>query len=75
MAPSNHLSGTLKPPSLNGTVEVRGVKYKFSADIELKAEVIMHPRPKGVNESPVRVNTVEKVVAQPETPVDITPTR
>jgi len=55
-------------------LEVRGVKYKFSADIELKAEVIMHPRPKGVNESPVRVNSVEKVVAiDSNTPV--TPTR
>jgi hypothetical protein len=70
-----HWAGFIKPQTLNGTLEVRGVKYKFSADIELKAEVIMHPRPKGVNEAPVRVNTVEKVVAQPETPVDITPTR
>ncbi len=51
----NHMSGTVKPPTLNGTMEVRGVKYKFSADIELKAEVILHPRPKGVNEAPVRV--------------------
>jgi hypothetical protein len=63
----NHMSGTIKPQTLNGTLEVRGVKYKFSADIELKAEVIMHPRPKGVNESPVRVNSVEDVKAGPET--------
>ncbi len=66
----NHWSGTLKPQTLNGTVEVRGVKYKFSADIELKIEVIMHPSPKGVNEAPVGVNVVKKVVARPYTTVD-----
>jgi hypothetical protein len=66
-----HWAGFIKPQTLNGTLEVRGVKYKFSADIELKAEVIMHPRPKGVNESPVRVNSVTKVKAiDSTTPVD-----
>jgi hypothetical protein len=63
-----HWAGFIKPQTLNGTLEVRGVKYKFSADIELKAEVIMHPRPKGVNEAPVQVNSAEKVlVAGPKT--------
>jgi hypothetical protein len=72
----NHMSGTIKPPTLNGTLEVRGIKYKFSADIELKAEVILHPRPRGVNEAPVRVGAVAEVVAGPgTTPVDITPTK
>lgn len=51
----NHMSGTLKPPTLDGTVKVKGANYKFNADIELKAEVIWHPNPKGVNEAPVRV--------------------
>jgi hypothetical protein len=69
------MSGTLNPQTLNGTVEVRGVKYKFSADIELKAEVIMHLRLKGVNEAPVWGKTVAKVVAKPEiTPVGLSKT-
>ncbi len=58
----NHMSGTLKPPTLSGTVKAGGCNYKFSADIELKAEVIWHPKPKGMNEAPLRdTEPVQKV--------------
>ena len=33
---------------------VKGREYKFDANIELKAEVIWHPRPKGVTEDMVK---------------------
>jgi hypothetical protein len=42
----NHLSGTLEPPTISGALAVGGREYKYSADIELKAEVIWHIRPK-----------------------------
>ncbi len=70
-----HWAGFIKPQTLNGTLEVRGVKYKFSADIELKVEVIMHPRSKGVNKAPVRDNAAVDVRAlDPTTSVDVTKT-
>ena len=62
----NHMTGTLKPPTLNGNIMVKGTRYKYGADLELKTEVIWHPSPKGVNETPVRVTEIhrEKVVRE-----------
>jgi hypothetical protein len=63
----NHMSGTLKPPTINGTANVKGTNYKFNANLELKAEVIWHPNPKGGPASePVRVAEIqrEKVVRE-----------
>jgi hypothetical protein len=50
----NHLSGTLEPPTISGALAVGEREYKYSADIELKAEVIWHIRPKG-GPDPVKV--------------------
>lgn len=61
----NHLSGSLKPQQINGYVTVKGIQYKFNADLEFKAEVIFHPSPKGVNETPVRA-TRPVVLEKPE---------
>lgn len=42
-----HMSGILKPPAISGTIKVRGRKYNYTAAIELKTDVIWHPRPNG----------------------------
>jgi hypothetical protein len=49
------MSGTLKPPTINGDLEMGRRKYKYSADIEFKIDVIWHQRPKGKPEESVRV--------------------
>jgi hypothetical protein len=43
----NHLSGTLKPATLSGTVKAGGRDYKFSAELEFKVGVDFHPTPRG----------------------------
>jgi hypothetical protein len=48
-----HMSGTLKPPTVSGTLELGGNRYKYSADIKFKVDVFWHQRPKGGPE-PVR---------------------
>lgn len=68
----NHLSGTLSPPTLNGTVKVDKTNYKFSADISLSAEVIWHPKPKGMNEVPVQVRNTEQVKVKADKPTSTT---
>jgi len=56
-----HMSGTLKPPTVSGTLELGGNRYKYSADIKFKVDVFWHQRPKGGPE-PVKVtNPVQKV--------------
>jgi hypothetical protein len=42
-----HMSGTLKPPTVSGTLELGGNRYKYSADIKFKVDVFWHQRPKG----------------------------
>lgn len=59
----NHLAGTIKPQTLAGTVKVGQGTYKFSADIELKAEVIVHPRTKGMAKEPVPNTTPQNIPA------------
>jgi hypothetical protein len=44
------MSGSVKPPKISGTLEIGRRKYKYSADIEFKADVIWHQRPKGLAE-------------------------
>jgi hypothetical protein len=41
------MSGTLKPPTINGNLEMGRRKYKYSADIKFKVDVVWHQRPKG----------------------------
>jgi hypothetical protein len=41
-----HYSGTLKPSTISGTLELGRSKYEYSADIELKVDVIWHQRPR-----------------------------
>ena len=36
------MSGTLKPPAINGTLEMGRRKFKYSADIEFRTEVTWH---------------------------------
>jgi hypothetical protein len=40
------LSGTLKPKTVSATVKADGLDYKYSADMEFKADVDWHPRPR-----------------------------
>jgi hypothetical protein len=49
-----HMSGTIKPPTISGSLEMGKRKYKYSADIEFKADVVWHKKPKGAPE-PVKV--------------------
>jgi hypothetical protein len=42
-----HASGTLKPPTISGSLEMGKRKYNYSADIEFKVDMIWHQRPKG----------------------------
>lgn len=39
-----HMSGTLSPPTIHGEVEAGGRKYKYSADLEFKVNVVYVPR-------------------------------
>lgn len=64
-----HLSGKLKPATAEGTVEVSGREFKFSADLEFKVDVILEPKPRGRVEGPVRV-----LRTQPENVPAINPT-
>jgi hypothetical protein len=64
----NHLSGSLKPQPISGFIMVKGIRYKFNADLEFKADVIFHPSPKGVKESPVRATQPVKEVIPVENP-------
>jgi hypothetical protein len=60
-----HMSGTLKPPTINGDLEMGRRKYKYSADIKFKVDVIWHQRPKD-GPDPVKVTEIqrEKVVRE-----------
>lgn len=40
----NHMSGTIAPPAIDGQVEADGREYKYSADIEFKVDVFLHPK-------------------------------
>lgn len=50
-----HMSGSLKPPPISGTLEMGRCKYKYNAEIEYKLDVIWHQRPKGKPGEPVKV--------------------
>jgi hypothetical protein len=58
-----HMSGTLKPPTINGDLEMGRRKFKYSADIKFKVDVIWHQRPKGGSEA-VKVSVKEKELAE-----------
>jgi hypothetical protein len=53
------MSGTLKPPTINGDLEMGRSRYRYSADIEFKVDVFWHQRPGGGPE-PVTKNAPEK---------------
>ena len=42
-----HMSGTLAPPPINGELKTERGRYRYSADIGFKVDVIWHQRPKG----------------------------
>jgi hypothetical protein len=48
-----HLSGSLKPTTLEGGVEIGGRRFKFSAELEFKIDVYLKPKPRGRVEEPV----------------------
>jgi hypothetical protein len=48
-----HMSGILKPPAINGDLEMGRRKYKYSADIKFKVDVIWYKKPNG-RPDPVR---------------------
>lgn len=50
-----HMAGILKPPIVNGTLEMGRRKYKYTADIDFRVDVIFHQRPKGDAEKPIPV--------------------
>ena len=64
-----HLSGTLKPAAVEGTVEVGGRKFKYSADPEFKIDVVLEPKPRSRVEEPVKATRM-----QPEKVPAINPT-
>jgi hypothetical protein len=65
-----HLSGTLKPNPVEGTVEVGGRAYKFSAETEFKVDVYLEPKPRG--REPVRITDYERYKDIADNPVSIT---
>ena len=60
----NQLSGTLAPPTINGTVKSEGRRYKYSADIAFKVDVFMRPK------NPTTPEQVTETIKEknPETP-------
>ena len=58
------MSGFLKPPSISGTLEMGRRKYKYTGDIELRADVIRHQRPKDSPEPVKAKEPVQKVELQ-----------
>jgi hypothetical protein len=68
-ATPTQLSGSLKPPTINGTLELGRRKYKYSADIKFKVDVIWHQRPKSepepVTETVKKKATVKKIADKP----------
>jgi hypothetical protein len=56
------MSGSLKPPTIKGDLEMGRSRYGYSADIEYKVDVILHQRPRGglepVKETANEVNQV-----------------
>jgi hypothetical protein len=55
-----HYSGSLKPQTVSGTLELGRRSYKYSADIEFKVDVIWHQRPQS------RPETVKELAPQKE---------
>jgi hypothetical protein len=51
----NHMSGSLKPPAINGTIEAGGRECTYEAEIEIKTDVLWHPKPRGMVDEPVRI--------------------
>jgi hypothetical protein len=53
------MSGSLKPPTIKGDLEMGRSRYGYSADIEFKVDVFWHQRPRGGPE-PVTSTVKEK---------------
>ncbi len=51
--------GRLTSLPVTSTMEVDGRQYKYSAELEFKVEVTLHPRPKGRPEMPINVTSPE----------------
>ncbi len=54
-----HLSGKLKPTTINGTVKVNDREFKYCADLEFKVDVDLHPGPRGRVVEPVKVTDLQ----------------
>ena len=65
------MSGILKPAVISGTLEMGRRKFKYSADIEYRVDVIWHQRPKGEPKPVKAVEPVQKVERQ-ENPIKST---
>jgi hypothetical protein len=63
------MSGTIKPPTISGSLEMGKRKYKYSADIEFNADVVWHKKPKGGPE-PVKVTVERKKPVEATNPID-----
>jgi hypothetical protein len=63
------MSGSLKPPTIKGDLEMGRSRYEYSADIEYKVDVILHQRPRGGPE-PVKAIEPDQKVELVEKPID-----
>jgi hypothetical protein len=67
-----HMSGKLKPPAVEGTVEADGRQFKYSAEPEFKVDVVLEPKPRGLVEEPIRVASYERYKDIADNPVGTT---
>jgi hypothetical protein len=56
----NHMIGRLTSLPVTGTMEIDGREYKYSAELEFKVEVALHPRHTGKQGEPAKVTLTEK---------------
>ena len=56
----NHLTGRLTSLPVTGTMDADGRRYKYSAELEYKLEVILYPGTKGGPGKPAKVTLSEK---------------
>jgi len=56
----NHMVGRFTSLPVAGTMEVNGREYKYSAELEFKVEVTLHPRPTGRPGEPAKTKLSER---------------
>jgi hypothetical protein len=65
-----HYSGTLKPQTISGTLELGRRKFKYSADIKFKVDVFLHQRPKNEPEQVKVTEPVKKIAIDRPNSID-----